>query len=164
MEVAHSVFDNYKVPLNYKVGVMIELPRAALNASSIARRADFFSFGTNDLTQTTLGMSRDDADKFLYTYKENGIIKVDPFVSIDIEGVGELMQIACERARVTKPGISLGVCGELGERSNFNGIFQQNRCKLCFLFALQNTSCEDSRRSICTTHGKGHRIIMMKWM
>tara|TARA_B100000212_G_C27234208_1_gene472960 strand:- start:422 stop:817 length:396 start_codon:yes stop_codon:yes gene_type:complete len=93
---------------------MIELPRAALQAQSISRYADFFSFGTNDLTQTTLGISRDDSGKFLSDYIENKIFDIDPFVSIDQNGVGELVEIASTRGRKTNKKIKLGICGEHG--------------------------------------------------
>jgi pyruvate, orthophosphate dikinase len=100
--------------LKYKVGTMIELPRAALMAGEIAKTAEFFSFGTNDLTQTTFGISRDDASRFLGFYTAKGILPVDPFVSIDQEGVGELIRIANARGRKTRPDIKLGICGEHG--------------------------------------------------
>ncbi len=100
--------------LEYLVGTMIELPRAALRAGDIAESAAFFSFGTNDLTQTTFGISRDDAASFLDEYVEQGIIAKDPFVSLDIDGVGELVEIAAERGRKTRPDIKLGICGEHG--------------------------------------------------
>jgi pyruvate,orthophosphate dikinase len=93
---------------------MIELPRAALLAGKIAEDADFFSFGTNDLTQTALGVSRDDAGRFLTEYVEQGIYARDPFVGIDEEGVGELISIATERGRAAKPGLKLGICGDHG--------------------------------------------------
>ena len=93
---------------------MIELPRAALKAGDIAEVGAFFSFGTNDLTQTTLGVSRDDAARFLTTYVDKGIFAADPFVSLDIEGVGQLIALAAERGRVTRPDIKLGICGEHG--------------------------------------------------
>jgi pyruvate,orthophosphate dikinase len=96
------------------IGTMIELPRAALRAGEIAGAAEFFSFGTNDLTQTTYGLSRDDAGKFLRTYQEKGLIGVDPFVSIDQDGVGELVKLGAERGRATRPDIKLGICGEHG--------------------------------------------------
>ena len=96
----------------YHVGTMIELPRAALRAGEIAPSADFFSFGTNDLTQTTLGISRDDSGSFLGVYVEKGLLPADPFVSIDQEGVGELIAIGCQRARAARPDVALGVCGE----------------------------------------------------
>jgi pyruvate,orthophosphate dikinase len=112
--MAQAVFAETGVTIDYTVGTMIELPRAALVADSIAEAADFFSFGTNDLTQTTFGLSRDDAGKFLPTYVELGILPKDPFVSIDVEGVGGLMRIAAERGRRTKPSLKLGICGEHG--------------------------------------------------
>lgn len=100
--------------LNYIIGTMIELPRAALLAGKIAQSAEFFSFGTNDLTQTTFGISRDDAASFLNPYIAKGLLEKDPFVTLDIEGVGELVQIAAERGRATRPNIKLGICGEHG--------------------------------------------------
>jgi len=102
------------VVVPYAVGTMIELPRAALLAGDIAKSAEFFSFGTNDLTQTTLGVSRDDAASFLGLYVAKGLLPADPFVTLDTEGVGELVAIACERGRATRPNIKLGVCGEHG--------------------------------------------------
>jgi pyruvate,orthophosphate dikinase len=98
----------------YTVGTMIELPRAAIEAGRIAEAADFFSFGTNDLTQTTFGISRDDAAGFIGTYTAAGILAVDPFVSLDRDGVGELVKIAAERGRKTRPTLKLGICGEHG--------------------------------------------------
>jgi len=112
--VAGEVFAAAGTTLEYTVGTMIELPRAALTADKIAEQADFFSFGTNDLTQTTFGLSRDDAGKFLPHYVEAGILPKDPFVSLDIEGVGALVRIAAEKGRATKPGLKLGICGEHG--------------------------------------------------
>ncbi len=103
-----------KKTIPYTIGTMIELPRAALRAGEIAETAEFFSFGTNDLTQTTLGISRDDAGMFLPAYQEKGIFDRDPFASIDVDGVGELVKIAAERGRKTKPDLKLGVCGEHG--------------------------------------------------
>jgi pyruvate, orthophosphate dikinase len=102
-----------KVP-NYLVGTMIELPRAALQAAQIAKTAEFFSFGTNDLTQTTIGISRDDAGTFLTDYLNKGVLARDPFVSIDVEGVGELVKIAATRGRGARPNLKLGICGEHG--------------------------------------------------
>ena len=112
--MAKLVEDETGIAPSYHVGTMIELPRAALRADEIAPSADFFSFGTNDLTQTTLGISRDDANAFLRAYVEKGLLPVDPFVSIDQEGVGELVSIGCKRARAANPRITLGVCGEHG--------------------------------------------------
>ena len=111
---AKAVFAETGTTLDYHVGTMIELPRAALMAGEIAEVGEFFSFGTNDLTQTTLGVSRDDAGKFLGAYVEHGIYPRDPFVSLDIEGVGQLVALAAERGRKTRPGIKLGICGEHG--------------------------------------------------
>ncbi len=111
---AVEVFGEKGVTLDYIVGTMIELPRAALMAGEIAETAHFFSFGTNDLTQTTLGVSRDDAARFLAQYVEKGIYQRDPFVSLDIEGVGQLVSLAAERGRATRDGIKLGICGEHG--------------------------------------------------
>ncbi len=113
-KVAAEVFAAAGTSVDYSVGTMIELPRAALTAGAIAGAADFFSFGTNDLTQTVFGLSRDDAGKFLPAYIEQGILAKDPFVSIDVEGVGEMMRIAVERGRAAKPGLKLGICGEHG--------------------------------------------------
>jgi pyruvate,orthophosphate dikinase len=111
---AKAVFAEKGKTLEYMVGTMIELPRAALTAHEIAEVADFFSFGTNDLTQTTLGMSRDDAANFLPAYVGMGIFERDPFVTIDVDGVGQLIEIANERGRKTNPDLKLGICGEHG--------------------------------------------------
>jgi pyruvate,orthophosphate dikinase len=111
---AAAVFAEKGRTLEYLVGTMIELPRAALMAGEIAEEGAFFSFGTNDLTQTTLGVSRDDAGKFLGEYVEQGIFPRDPFVSLDIEGVGQLVELAAQRGRATRPDIKLGICGEHG--------------------------------------------------
>jgi pyruvate,orthophosphate dikinase len=111
---AEAVFAELGARVDYLVGTMIELPRAALRAAEIAGEAEFFSFGTNDLTQTTLGVSRDDAGRFLTEYVEKGIFERDPFVSIDEEGVGELIALAAERGRGARPGLKLGICGEHG--------------------------------------------------
>ncbi|OJU51078.1 MAG: pyruvate, phosphate dikinase [Mesorhizobium sp. 61-13] len=112
--VAQSVMEETDVKFEYLIGTMIELPRAAIRAHVIAETAEFFSFGTNDLTQTTFGISRDDAASFLEVYRQKGIIDQDPFVSIDIEGVGELVELAAEKGRKTRPDIKLGICGEHG--------------------------------------------------
>ncbi len=112
--VAKTVMDESGVMLDYLVGTMVELPRAALQAGQIAKHAEFFSFGTNDLTQTTLGISRDDSGRFLNPYLDQGIFERDPFVSIDQDGVGDLMRLGAERGRATHEGIKLGICGEHG--------------------------------------------------
>jgi pyruvate,orthophosphate dikinase len=114
LRVAGEVEKESGTKLAFQVGTMIELPSAALRAGDIAATAEFFSFGTNDLTQTTLGLSRDDAGNFLSAYTENGILETDPFMTIDVEGVGELVAIAAERGRKARPGLKLGICGEHG--------------------------------------------------
>jgi len=113
-KVAAEVMKETGVTIEYLTGTMIELPRAALRAHVIAESAEFFSFGTNDLTQTTFGISRDDASSFLETYRLKGVIEQDPFVSLDIDGVGELVRMASEKGRKTRAGIKLGICGEHG--------------------------------------------------
>ena len=112
--VAEEVFAEKGTRVEYLVGTMIELPRAALMAGEIAEEARFFSFGTNDLTQTTLGLSRDDAGRFLGSYVDRGIFARDPFVSLDVDGVGQLVELAAERGRKTDPKLKLGICGEHG--------------------------------------------------
>ena len=109
-KIAKEIEKENKLKLEYMVGTMIELPRAALQAKSISKHADFFSFGTNDLTQTTFGISRDDSGKFLDDYIDNKIFDIDPFVSIDQNGVGELVEIASSRGRKTNKNIKLGIC------------------------------------------------------
>lgn len=111
---AAKIAEETGVKVDYLVGTMIELPRAALRAGDLAEHAEFFSFGTNDLTQTTLGISRDDSASFIEIYKQQGIVETDPFVSIDIEGVGELVSLAAERGRAARAEIKLGICGEHG--------------------------------------------------
>jgi pyruvate,orthophosphate dikinase len=112
--VANQVFAEKGTKVAYKVGTMIELPRAALKADQLAENAEFFSFGTNDLTQTTLGVSRDDSGRFLGAYIEKGVFEKDPFVSLDQDGVGDLIKIAVERGRAARPDVKLGICGEHG--------------------------------------------------
>lgn len=112
--MAKAVIEESGTKIDYQVGTMIELPRAALRAAEIAESAEFFSFGTNDLTQTTLGISRDDASSFLGSYTAKGLLDADPFVTIDQDGVGELVKLAAERGRNTRSGIKLGICGEHG--------------------------------------------------
>jgi pyruvate,orthophosphate dikinase len=114
IRVCEEVMSRYGVRVEYLIGTMIELPRAALTADEIAREAEFFSFGTNDLTQTTFGLSRDDAGKFLPFYVEMGLLPEDPFVTLDQGGVGQLVRMGCEKGRAGRPGIKLGICGEHG--------------------------------------------------
>jgi pyruvate,orthophosphate dikinase len=114
VRVAEEVLAKAKAKVEYLVGTMIELPRACLVADQIAADAEFFSFGTNDLTQTTFGLSRDDVRNFLPAYLERGIYKVDPFVSIDQEGMGQLIEMAVQKGRSTRPKLKVGICGEHG--------------------------------------------------
>jgi len=118
LEIVNRVFAEEfaraKTKLPYLVGTMIEIPRAAITAHEIGLEAEFFSFGTNDLTQTTLGMSRDDSGKFLPPYQKLGIVRANPFATIDQGGVGELMKIAVTGGQSVRPGIKLGICGEHG--------------------------------------------------
>ena len=112
--VAKEVIAERKADIQYMVGTMVELPRAALRAGDLAENAEFFSFGTNDLTQTTFGISRDDSGRFLNAYIDKGIFEKDPFVSLDQDGVGDLIRIAAERGRAARPEVKLGICGEHG--------------------------------------------------
>jgi pyruvate, orthophosphate dikinase len=136
-KVAREVMAETKTKLNYLVGTMIEIPRGALTADEIARTAEFFSFGTNDLTQTCLGMSRDDSGSFLPHYAELEIVKKNPFASIDQTGVGQLMQIAVEKGRATRPDIKLGICGEHGG--------DPESVKFCHRLGLTYVSCSPFR-------------------
>jgi pyruvate,orthophosphate dikinase len=113
-EVAQETMKRCGVKLNYLVGTMIELPRAAVTADQIAQEAEFFSFGTNDLTQTAYGFSRDDIGKFVALYEERRLVPANPFVTVDVPGVGRLMRIACEEGRAANDAIHLGICGEHG--------------------------------------------------
>src|SRR5512136_1522707 len=135
--VAKEVMAEKKVKLSYLVGTMIEIPRGALTADEIAQTAEFFSFGTNDLTQTCLGMSRDDSGSFLPPYAELEICKTNPFASIDQAGVGQLMQIAVEKGNKSRPGIKLGICGEHGG--------DPNSVKFCHKIGLTYVSCSPFR-------------------
>ncbi len=112
--VAKQVMKEQGVELDYMIGTMIELPRAAITADKIATEAEFFSFGTNDLTQTTFGLSRDDAGKFLPYYVEIGILENDPFVAIDQDGVGQLIKMGVDKGKSTRPDLKVGICGEHG--------------------------------------------------
>jgi len=123
--------------MSYKIGTMIEIPRAALTADEIARYASFFSFGTNDLTQTTFGLSRDDSGMFLKDYLEAKIYEKDPFSSLDPKGVGKLMQVAIEQGRTTRPDLKIGICGEHGG--------DPQSVKLCHDLGLDYVSCSPYR-------------------
>ncbi len=113
-EVANEVFREKKTKVKYKVGTMIEIPRAALTAGKLAETAEFFSFGTNDLTQMGFGFSRDDFGSFLPDYLDKKILPKDPFQTLDQEGIGELIQFGIERGRKTRPDLKVGICGEHG--------------------------------------------------
>ena len=134
---AIKVFEERGETVAYKVGTMIEIPRAALTADKIAEVADFFSFGTNDLTQMTFGYSRDDAPKFLKYYKEKGILKVDPFEVLDQEGVGQLVRMGVEKGRTTKPELKVGICGEHGG--------EPSSVKFCANLGMNYVSCSPYR-------------------
>jgi len=114
VKVAEETMKKYKVKIKYLVGTMIEIPRATVTADQIAKQAEFFSFGTNDLTQMGFGFSRDDAGKFLKYYVEHGILPKDPFVSIDRDGIGEFVRMGVEGGRKTNPNLKIGICGEHG--------------------------------------------------
>jgi len=135
--VAEEVFKEKEAKVDYLVGTMIELPRAALVADEIAKEAEFFSFGTNDLTQTTFGFSRDDINKVLPTYLEEGILKQDPFAALDREGVGQLIRIATELGRKTRPGLKVGICGEHGG--------EPSSVEFCHQVGLNYVSCSPFR-------------------
>ena len=125
-EHIQCLFNEYEQkPFPYEIGTMIELPRACLTADKLAQEADFFSFGTNDLTQMTYGFSRDDIGKFIGHYKKKDILSSDPFQNIDKNGVGELMRIAINKARQVKPNLSIGICGEVGGDPASISFFQE---------------------------------------
>jgi len=136
-EVAKAVQAEKKTKLTYSVGTMIEVPRSALTADEIAQTAEFFSFGTNDLTQMTLGMSRDDSGSFLGPYAELEIVKKNPFATIDQTGVGQLMKLAVEKGKKTRSDIKLGICGEHGG--------DPDSVKLCHRIGLTYVSCSPFR-------------------
>ena len=136
-EVAHEVFSRYGVQVPYKVGTMIEIPRGAITADEIAEEAEFFSFGTNDLTQTTFGISRDDAGKFLRSYIGKGIWEFDPFMKLDRRGVGELMRIGVEKGRATRKDLKVGICGEHGG--------EPSSIEFCHELGLDYVSCSPYR-------------------
>ena len=136
-QIATEVMSEQGVKFPYLVGTMIEVPRGALTADEIARVAEFFSFGTNDLTQTTLGVSRDDAARFLIPYVEKEIYSKDPFEVIDRPGVGSLMRVAVEKGRTTRPSLKVGICGEHGG--------DPSSVEFCHLIGLNYVSCSPYR-------------------
>jgi pyruvate,orthophosphate dikinase len=136
-KTAENVFAERNDRIEYLVGTMIEIPRAALIADEIAKSAEFFSFGTNDLTQMTFGYSRDDAGKFLPIYIEKGLLKHDPFQVLDQEGVGQLVEMACKRGRKTRENLKLGICGEHGG--------EPRSVEFCHRVGLSYVSCSPYR-------------------
>jgi pyruvate,orthophosphate dikinase len=136
-DTAKKVFAEKGVTVPYLVGTMIELPRACVVADQIAKEAQFFSFGTNDLTQTTLGMSRDDYGSFIRYYMEHDIVARDPFQTIDVDGVGSLMQMGVQRGRSTRPDLKVGICGEHGG--------DPDTVKFCHKIGLNYVSCSPFR-------------------
>ncbi|MCL0092120.1 pyruvate, phosphate dikinase [Dehalococcoidia bacterium] len=138
--IAAEVFERHGVKVNYKVGTMIELPRAAITADQIAEVAEFFSFGTNDLTQTASGLSRDDSGRFLPVYKQMGILPQDPFATIDEDGIGRLMEWCVERGRATRPDMEIGICGEHGG--------DPSSIRFCHGMGLDYVSCSPFRLPI----------------
>jgi len=136
-EVAEEVFERYGLEVKYKVGTMIEIPRGALTADEVAQEAEFFSFGTNDLTQTTFGISRDDAGKFLRAYLEKGIWEFDPFTKLDRRGVGQLMEMAVKKGRATRGDLKTGICGEHGG--------EPSSVEFCHQIGLDYVSCSPFR-------------------
>ena len=135
--VAQETMKKYKARIPYKVGTMIELPRACVTSDEIALSADFYSFGTNDLTQTVYGLSRDDAGRFLPFYVESGILKEDPFISIDTDGVGSLMRMALDKGRKVKKDLKTGICGEHGG--------EPRSVEFCHRIGLDYVSCSPFR-------------------
>jgi len=137
VKIADEVQKAYNTKITYTVGTMIELPRAAITADEIAPQADFYSFGTNDLTQTAFGLSRDDAGRFLPYYVEKGILENDPFISLDLNGIGLLMQIAVEKGRKVKKNLKMGICGEHGG--------DPKSIEFCHKIGLNYVSCSPYR-------------------
>ncbi|MDD3818837.1 MAG: pyruvate, phosphate dikinase [Actinomycetota bacterium] len=137
VNVARKIMKEKGIKFGYKVGTMVEIPRACITADEIAQEAEFFSFGTNDLTQMTFGFSRDDANKFLPVYLENGILEKDPFATIDIDGVGELIKMGVERGRKTRQNLKIGICGEHGG--------DPDSVKFCHKVGMDYVSCSPYR-------------------
>jgi pyruvate,orthophosphate dikinase len=151
VKVAHEVMEEKGIEITYKFGTMIEIPRAALTAGEIAEMAEFFSFGTNDLTQMTYGISRDDAErKFLLDYVEKGILPVNPFQAVDQVGVGRLMEIAVNEGRATREGLEVGICGEHGG--------EPTSIDFCHRIGLNYVSCSPYRVPIARL-AAAHAVI-----
>ena len=153
---AAEVFQELEDSVHYKVGTMIEIPRAAIVADKIAEEAEFFSFGTNDLTQMTYGYSRDDAGKFLEIYMREGILKDDPFQILDQEGVGSLVQMATERGREAKPDLKVGICGEHGG--------DPTSVQFCYNLGLNYVSCSPYRVPVARLAAAQARLLSDKVM
>ena len=153
VKVAEEIMKSYKVKLEYLVGTMIELPRAALTADEIAKEAEFFSFGTNDLTQTTFGLSRDDAGKFLPYYVEKKILARDPFAALDQDGVGELIKIGVKKGRSTRKNLKIGICGEHGG--------EPSSIEFCHRAGFNYVSCSPYRVPIARL-AAAHAALMNK--
>jgi pyruvate,orthophosphate dikinase len=153
-ETANKVFEERGSKIDYMVGTMIEIPRAALTADEIAKNAEFFSFGTNDLTQMTFGYSRDDAGKFLKVYLDKGILKEDPFQSLDQEGVGQLVEVAVKKGKKTRKKIKLGICGEHGG--------DPSSIEFCHRVGLNYVSCSPYRVPIARLAAAQARIVNSK--
>jgi pyruvate,orthophosphate dikinase len=136
-QTAEKVFEERKDRIDYLVGTMIEVPRAALTADKIAEKAEFFSFGTNDLTQMTFGYSRDDSGKFLPVYIDKGILKHDPFQILDQEGVGQLVEMGTKRGRSVRPKLKVGICGEHGG--------EPSSVEFCHRVGMDYVSCSPYR-------------------
>jgi pyruvate,orthophosphate dikinase len=154
VETAETVMAEKGVKLNYKVGTMIEVPRAAVTADEIAKEAEFFSFGTNDMTQMTFGFSRDDAGKFLNDYYDKKIFEQDPFARLDQVGVGRLLKMAVELGRKTRPDIKLGICGEHGG--------DPSSVMFCHNIGLNYVSCSPYRVPIARLAAAQAKILSEK--
>ena len=144
--------------IKYLVGTMIEVPRGCTIADQIAREAEFFSFGTNDLTQLTFGFSRDDVGKFLKIYQDKKILERDPFASIDVEGVGDLVRVGVERGRTTRPDLKLGICGEHGGDAASVHFFHKVGLDYVSAVAVPHSgraACRGTGRAVCESWGLG---------
>ena len=164
LAIAESVFKEKKQSVPYSIGTMIELPRAALCADKLAEEVEFFSFGTNDLTQTALGLSRDDSSHFMSDYLEQGIFERDPFATLDVEGVGQLIDIAIEKGNKTKPDLKLGVCGEHGGDPSSIAFFEQAGLDYvsCSPYRVPIARLAAAQASIKNKTGRGGEVKVLK--
>jgi len=154
VRTANELIEKSGVKIEYKVGTMIEIPRAAITADEIAKEAEFFSFGTNDLTQMTFGFSRDDAGKFLEEYYNKKIYEFDPFAKLDQDGVGKLVEMAAKLGRQTRPDIKLGICGEHGG--------DPSSIEFCHQIGLNYVSCSPFRVPIARLAAAQARVNEIK--